>query len=517
MFANAWWKNAIFGTGTEVRRARRRFRADVQSLENRLPLAIYTVMNNDNSGEFSLRYYVMKAHSGDIIEFSPKQFTGGAASTILLTSPIVPRVSLTIRGEFTNGGKDTPQQVDVTLSGGNANRVLEIKANSTQLAVTLQHLTIAHGKATSSSDPSDPTAQGGGILITGKDAMVRIVDCVIASNLAVGASGEPGAKGVSAFGGGIYDRYGTLVIENSEVDYNKAIGGTGGVGIPASSIANATGCNGGDAYGAGIAVYEGSLTLMSVPVPRDQPKQHPMEVLGNVAMGGLGGFGTTVNNNSPAANGGTGGTAHGGGIYEQSSSANRSTSLTIDRAAISENYAIGGNGQMGALGCAGAPGGGAGGTGGGGGFGGAATGGGIELNNVVDLTATGTTVAQNQAIGGKCGKGGFGGLGGLILPSGTLGRGGDGGVGGNGGNAFGAAIFTTGSAMGTYTDGSIIGNTVTGGKRGPGGMPTMGDPPGATGNDGQNGKAQNGGLSTTGGAPLSKPALVRTRVRDNTP
>jgi hypothetical protein len=507
MFANIWRMNHVFSKSTKRQRARPRFLAGMEALESRLVLSTVT-SNADDGGIGTLRYCVEHAESGEVIQFDPRFFTGGSASVITLKTPIVPTVSLTIEGEYTSRGSANPQQVDVTLSGGGVTRVLMIKGKNAPLHVTLQHLTITNGKATDSGDVTDtsPSAKGGGIFIIGSDATVTIMNCVITKNLAQGASGEAGANGASAFGGGIYDRNGTLIIQNSMVDNNMAIGGAGGVGVPVNSIANANGCVGGNVYGAGIAVSDGRLTLENIPVPSGTPEQHSMEVAENEAKGGLGGFGTTVNNNSPAAAGGNGGTAQGGGIYDQSAP------LTTKRAAISNNKAIGGAGQIGAIGCPGAPGGGAGGIGGRGGYGGAATGGGIELDNVVKLDATDTTMAKNDAKGGDGGMGGAGGLGGLILPSGMFGKGGDGGNGGNSGSAFGGAIFTTGSALGTYTGGSITGNKVIAGKVGAGGEPTLGDPAGATGKKGVQGKVQNGAVSTTNGDKPARPVLVGTNV-----
>jgi hypothetical protein len=515
MFASASRFTSVSSKTTERRRAHPRFRPGVQGLENRLVLSNYAtvVSNADDSGPGTLRYDVMHAQSGEIIEFDPKFFTGGSASVINLKSPIVPAVSLTITGEYTKRGTAKSQAVDVTLSGGDATRIFMINSKESAITVTLQHLTITRGKATDSGDLTDTShsAKGGGIFIDGRQATLRIIDCAITDNLAAGKPGAAGSNGDSAYGGGIYDHYGTVVIENSKIFNNDAFGGTGGLGVAASAIANGNGCDGGAAYGGGIAVSDGHLTLLGVRAPSGQAGQQPMVLAENTAQGGLGGFGTTVHNNSPAARGGNGGAAHGGGIYDQSAS------LTMNTATISDNHAIGGDGQIGALGCPGAPGGGTGGMGGGGGFGGAGTGGGLELDSVVKLTATDTTITKNDAKAGDGGMGGFGGLGGIIFPTGMFGPGGNGGDGGNSGSAFGGAIFTTGSALGTYTDGAITGNTVTAGKVGDGGMPTAGDPAGATGTDGQKGKVQNGAVSTTGGSKPPRPKIVKTKVEDNSP
>jgi hypothetical protein len=488
----------------------------VEGLEDRTLLATLTVTSNlDNGSSRTLRSAIAEAKAGDVIQFNPANFVA-PNNVIALRSALYISKSLTITGQFTRAnGVQVP--VGVTLDGGNAHRVFVITSGPSAVNVTLNHLSIDHGRATDNGNPVDSTntAKGGGIFINGSNVTVTIVDSTVELSQAVGAAGAPGSKGDSAYGGGIYDSFATLVIQNTRIIGNTATGGAGGAGVP--GVNNGNGYAGGNAYGGGISSFEGHVTLARIPVV---PAQQPMLVTGNTAMGGIGGFGVSPTNGGTPASGGDGGDSHGGGIYLLSASATNRGTLTTTGATILRNHANGGRGQIGSIGLPGFPGGGAGEPGGSGGKGGNATGGGIELANLARLVATSTVTRGNDAKAGDGGIGGLGGPGGPPTPDVPMfGPGGIGGPGGNSGDAFGGAIYAdSANIAGTYTGGSIINNTVTDGVVGPGGPPGFGAPPGAMGIPGKPGKVKNGGVSTKGGATAPKPVVsAATVVAGNSP
>lgn len=130
-------------------------------------------------------------------------------------------------------------------------RVFRIESST---AVTIQDMTIRHGRTTGSP------AQGGGILNEGGLMLERVA---VTDNLAVGSRGYPGG---AAEGGGIYNS-GSLVLVSSVVSNNDAEAGDG----------SSSGADGGDSHGGGIANGTGgTLTLINSTIS------------GNAATGGFG-------------------------------------------------------------------------------------------------------------------------------------------------------------------------------------------------------------------------------------
>ncbi|MGF1581976.1 MAG: hypothetical protein ACFCD0_21835 [Gemmataceae bacterium] len=133
---------------------------------------------------------------------------------------------------------------------------------------------------------------GGGIFffgfLFGVEGVLR--NSTVTRNSAIGSPGGNGENGGEGIGGGVasgtlgapFGAPGTLLIENTNVSYNVARGGTGGSN-------NGTG---GDAFGGGIATSAGMNTFNN------------LVVIGNRAIGGNGGL---LNGN--------GGNAQGGGFY----------------------------------------------------------------------------------------------------------------------------------------------------------------------------------------------------------
>ncbi len=132
-----------------------------------------------------------------------------------------------------------------------SDRVFTISGGAT---VTIQNMTIRHGKTTNSP------AQGGGIYNSGTLTLQRVT---VTANHAQGNTDAPGG---TAEGGGIYN-YGSLTIINSTISDNTALGGNG-----------SSGNDGGDGRGGGIA-NGSSGTLVATN----------STISGNTAQGGPGG------------------------------------------------------------------------------------------------------------------------------------------------------------------------------------------------------------------------------------
>jgi hypothetical protein len=174
-----------------------------------------------------------------------------------------------------------------------------------------------------------------------------------------------------------------------------------------------------------------------------------------------------------------------------------SGSLVLERVAIRNCLARGGDGGNGGSGVAGT-GLSTGGTGGTGGPGAAALGGAIEFVGTGDLTLRATSIASAYAIGGKGGAAGDGGTGFLR---------GKGGHGGYGGAGQGGALFFEGNFL-TVINTTFSSATASAGSGGNGGA---GDPGLATSTGGDGGDAGDaaGGLIAISGATPVPPAIAQ--------
>ncbi len=289
--------------------------------------------------------------------------------------------------------------------------------------------------------------QGGGIN-SFANSIVR--NSTLTGNLAFGAPLAPGvapsqnsSTGSESVGGGIFHAVGTLMVADSVLTGNQAVGGAGAAGS-AGSVGG----------GGGITVF--GLSSGSVI---------GCTLADNVARGGAGGSGAV------------GGAGVAGGIELEFGS-----SLTVSNTTLTHNQAIGGAGGSGAKG-------------------GDGVGGGIEVGTAVifgftdnsSLTLSGSTLEKNEALGGAGGSGSNGGnaLGGGLAVLGSPGSsnsasisnstisknqatGGDGGTGGNGGNGFGGGVFIGPGASLTLTGSTITKNHAKGGKAGAGGSAGQG-------------------------------------------
>jgi CSLREA domain-containing protein len=211
------------------------------------------------------------------------------------------------------------------------------------------------------------------------------------------------------------------------------------------------GGSGGVAYGGGI-FNSGVLTVSNC------------WLYANVAIGGTGGVGgQDIDGNNPAGPGGTGGTAAGGGIYTTVNS------LALVNCTISGNSAIGGAGGDGSHAYDNYPSD----IGGHGGQGGLGVGGGISAS--VPLTVNNCTFSGNFCSGGVGGSGG-----------GAYGDG-DGAPGGTGGGALGGGLANLNNLQMASSTLSL--NTVTGGAGGTSSPGRDFTPPNGTPGAGQGGGA----------------------------
>jgi hypothetical protein len=482
----------LSGHSSEPRR-RTSFQANVEGLEGRRLLAVDVVASL--TGTNSLSYWVSKAKSGDTIEFNPA-LTG---RTITIDSALVISKNLTITGSFELPNHIT-QVVPVVLKGGGKDRIFTIDGGSTKINVTLNYLTITNGNA--------PDAHGGGLFVHW--ANLTMNSCVVQGNTA--AAIHPGD---SAFGGGMYVQSSVVSLKYCTFSGNQAKGAEGVAGVLETN--NGNGGTGGAAYGGGICVWAASGHEHTTVTLTDS------KVEDNTAQGGLGGKAGPPRNSiniAVAANGGQGGDAHGGGIFAEDGTLNLRTRCTI-----SENKALAGDGNLGGFGYFGVTPEANGGTGGTGGKGGKGSGGGLEITTTATLNSDTTTMSGNLARGGSGGLGGFGGLGAppMATPDGVIppGNGGNGGQGGDEGQALGGAIYIT--TKGSFTLGSITGNTAAEGASGPGkgGTPGPGPgAPGAAGADGHKVAPERGGIfeaDASGKATSGLLTLTGSATNPNTP
>ncbi|HVK10336.1 MAG TPA: right-handed parallel beta-helix repeat-containing protein, partial [Gemmataceae bacterium] len=224
------FRQAVARAMAASRRSPRRLR--VENLEDRSVPATFTVTNANDLGAGSLRQAITDANTAagaDTVVFDAATF--GTAQTINLASalPVISSTGgdLTITGPGSNlltvkGGAGT---------GGNF-RVFETGAAFT----TITGLKITGG---------NPTADGGGILVTGSSRVLMLDGVIIDGNSATGEGGGiylPGTNylniknstvsGNSATtdGGGIYFfSGGGLFMENTTVSGNTAGGQSGGL------------------------------------------------------------------------------------------------------------------------------------------------------------------------------------------------------------------------------------------------------------------------------------------------
>ena len=284
-------------------------------------------------------------------------FDCGSAPHTITTGELVLTKNLTIDG----GDK-------VTLSGGNANRVVHVGPGVT---VELKNCTIADGIA----------HLGGGVLNDAGGTLL-IKDCLVRNNTATDTILGPGEPR----GGGVLN-FGTMTIENSTVRDNTAVGGPtntgrgGGVGhgfnavttIKNSTITQNTatqspaGNNGG--AGGGMWAFSGNVLVLDSTLSKNTAR-FGGGVLNNVATFTI--KTSDFLNNTATTTGTTNTLAGGGGV-------SNSGPMTIENSTFNQNVVTGSvTGRGGAI--EDAPGG--------------------------NVTVRNSTLNQNTATGGTNGRGG---------------------------------------------------------------------------------------------------------------
>jgi len=339
----------------------------METLEDRLAPASFTVLNNDDSGAGSLRAAVDAANllgGSNTISFAAP-LTGG--QTIALTSNdttnpftfgptalvIAAGNDLTIAGD--------PFQVGVTISGNNSQRIFGVFAGA---SLTLQYVTLSDGLA-QGGDGGDGSFGGGGGGAGGlggaifNQGTLSLLGTTLSGNLAQGGSG--GGRTGGAYGGG-----GGGGLATDGQDRSGTSGGAGGDPNPGSGNGGIGGFGGGGGGGDGSSVSS------------------PGANGGTSAFGGGGGGGGS--GRLVGGNGGNGGFGGGGGG--------------------AGTYTFLGTGSTNGVPGLGGFGGGPGGVNGNGGYGGGAAGlGGALFNDGGTVTITNSTLTANSALGGASGGG----------------------------------------------------------------------------------------------------------------
>jgi hypothetical protein len=316
----------------------------------------------------------------------------GGSNTIVLTAPTTSPYVLTSPSGNNQGGSTGLPAINngdnltivgngaiierSTASGTQAFRLFNVASGG---ALTLEKLTLENGRAFGSG----AGAQGGAIYNQG----TLLLDGVtVQSNVAQGTSGaagtgshRSGGDGQEAAGGGIWSS-GTLTLQNgTAVQNNQTLGGNGGDGANSlrgpyeSKGSEGPGGNGAEAFGGGIYVAGGTLSLTSATLSS------------NTALGGGGGSGNFA---------GSGASGLGGGLYVAGGTVNL-TSVTL-----SGNTAQGNGGGISPIGFGGS---------------GPGLGGGLYVAGGI-VSVDSVTVENNTVTGGYFGGEG----GGLYLAGGTV-------------------------------------------------------------------------------------------------
>jgi hypothetical protein len=324
--------------------------------------------------------------------FVATQFTDGTSTGTLrwaiLQADQTPGANTVVLrpGTYTltrTGGGGAPGQTGALLVQGNVTVIgagprktrvdastLEDRAfHVTGGEVTFSEITIAGGHA----------ARGGGILIdTGN---VRIVHCVLASNVAAGNDGGNGQ------GGALYQGAGSLTVSKSLVTGNRAQGGD----APSGSIAI-----GGSGEGGGLYLGDSVIATLAQDTFTGNSAQGGRGPTASASAGGSGRGGAVAVFRAHAsflgstfgANSAVGGAAGAAGAGDAQGGAigTFNGTLELTRTIFASNLAVGGAGS------AGAP-------------GGSGQGGALFNTPASSLTVGGAIIAHNKALGST----GFGG------------------------------------------------------------------------------------------------------------
>lgn len=430
----------------------------IERLEARVAPATFTVTTLADAGEGSLRSAIESANqlegADNIV------FTSGLHGSVKLKSGLPVIVDdLAIDG---------PLAKAIAINGSKKFPLFQV--TGTDLEVSISNLKLTGGLAES----------GAALRVDAQDSTVTIDSCILTKNTAVGPPGQ-GEKleGGLGKGGAITVENGSLIIAQSIISGNRAIGGKGSIVKSSGDYGDYVYVyGGGPARGGGVFVgANGSATISNSKITGNQAQpgkvfvydargggvysagllviNEKTEVTKNTvkgaseaAGGGVSNVGTatiisaTISKNSVGAVPKSSGTkVIGGGIHNSGTLEIQDSIISGNMAKTTDGY-NGGNGSKGEKGAKGAKGanggrgedgedgeegssGGSGYEGGYAGDGGDALGGGVF--NSGNLSLVTSTISGNRLIAGDGGNGGKGGNGGA---------GGKGGNGGNGGKAF---------------------------------------------------------------------------------
>lgn len=377
------------------------------------------VTSSADSGAGSLREAIEVAAPGETVTIDP------GVNPVLSTEIKIDK-SLTIRGQ---GASAT------TISGGGVTRVFNVGSVTPGIAVRIEGLGVAEGRASDGANGAPEPAStpagngspgGGGGAIRNSANQLELVNVALTKNVAgnggtggMGISLPPGVGGAGGSGGAVSNS-GTATITGSTLSGNRA--GMGGAGGTSISFFFPTP---GSAGGGGAVANSGTLTMSNSTLADNE-----------AGSGAVGGSFTGIG--MSGSGGGNGGAVINTGL------------LTVTGSTLEDNAA--GSGGLGGFGPTVAGPGGSGGNGGG-------------------IFAEGTARIENSTfVENSAGSGGAG------VPSSSLG--GAGGAGGNGGAVVAAGVSVVGIAGATFAENAP-------GAGGPGGI-------GAT-VSGANGSAGSGG------------------------
>jgi len=147
---------------------------------------------------------------------------------------------------------------NTVLNSSGASRIFRVTGGT----VVFENLTIQGGVARG-TDGTGEAGQGGGMLITGANTAVTLINVNFIQNQAIGGTGTSGGtgaggKGGDGRGGAVYvDAGASLRISNSSFRKNSTTAGSGGSGLPTGS--------GGSADGGAIYLNQGTIVTEGTP------------------------------------------------------------------------------------------------------------------------------------------------------------------------------------------------------------------------------------------------------------
>jgi Ca2+-binding RTX toxin-like protein len=268
-------------------------------------LATLTVTNLNDTGAGSLRATIAAANAGDTIQFSSSL----AGQTITLTSgQLVVNKNLIIQGLLDASGKP-----NLTISGNNASRVIDVTTDNTNL--TLQNIIIANGRTTGVGEESagagvrtannttlvvensefnnnSANGEGGGAIFAGFRSTNTITNSLFDGN---SSAGNDGTAQRSERGGGAIavKSESNTTINGSEFTNNTGINGgavntlLGGLTIDNSTFVNNDSTPGG-AFGPNTKGYGGAVYVDGASATPDATTSGVINIRNSVFDGNTG-------------------------------------------------------------------------------------------------------------------------------------------------------------------------------------------------------------------------------------